>query len=143
MGSPGRHLRPDQREQEELVRPDETKLAIPSYYSLSNFLYIYMDPVCVCLHTRDPCWGVQRPGSWHGRMGSATSRRLAAVTTRAQLLLPPPPPPTRSVPPGRRPASSRACSRSSSSRCPTTSTTTAKGMQACLLRLHTPSSAAA
>ena len=51
MGSPGRHLRPDQREQEELVRPDETKLAIPSYYSLSNFLYIYMDPVCVCLHT--------------------------------------------------------------------------------------------
>ena len=139
MGSPGRHLRPDQREQEELVRPDETKLAIHSYYSLSNFLCIYMDPVCVCLHTRDPCWGVQRPGSWHGRMGSATSRRLA-VTTRAQLLLPPP---TRSAPPGRRPTSSRACSRSSSSRCPTTSTTTAKGMQACLLRLHTPSSAAA
>jgi len=92
---------------------------------LFNFLWI-----CV-LFVRDYIPGLQIksnylcPGSWHGRMDSATSQPLL-VTTRAQLLLSPPPPHTRSsVLPGRRPP--RACSLSSSSRCPTTSTTTVKG----------------
>jgi hypothetical protein len=96
-------------------------------YSSLQFL---MD---LCLSVRDSSGCKTKsnylcPGSWHGRMDSATSQPLP-VTTRAQLLLPPPPPPPptrRSVLlPGRRPP--RACSLSSSSRCPTTSTTTVKG----------------
>jgi len=66
MGSPWRHLRPDQREQEELVRPDdETNQAISYYYSSPIFLYIYGSiGLRLLAHVIPTTWGcnVQDPG---------------------------------------------------------------------------------